>query len=446
MRQVSSRSAPYTRLIAYSAFDRSRHGVDSIFMVDVAESETARIQRDVGLASFVFAGTIAVVNTVSIAVVAGRGFADALGEPAVWILAVNAVLGLASAYVRRHGMRIVQVLLFLASAAYAAAVSPAGNLTSAALLVYSLLLALQYDLFVRSAVFHYVAFFTVYTAGMVAGLLTGTLTPTGILAKLLATGFLVYLMWIALGRQLHTYRTKAESTSAMNAELERLVRQRTKELEHALAEKTVLVQEIHHRVKNNLGIISSMLALQSDVPGGRDAGEVLEEVQHRIYAMALIHEELYSSDSLSSADLAEYVHTLGATLAESYGMDAGRVLRLNIGEIALPVNTALPCGMVLAECISNSVKYAFPDDRPPSIEVTARRSDGELFLRIADNGVGIPPDVAVDPPDTFGLWLIQTLVTRQLHGRISLDTSGGTAWEAIIPLEHRHAESRPAGS
>lgn len=415
-------------------------------MVHIAESETARIQRDVGVASFAFAVAIAVVNLINITAGAGRSFTDAVGDPAVWILAVNAVLGLASAYVRRFTMRIVQVCLFLASATYAAAVNPAGNLTSAALLVYSLLLALQYNLFVRTALFHYFVFFAIYGAGLATGLVAGALTAAGLLVKLAGTSFFVYLMWIALGRQLHAYRTDAESTNAVNAELERLVRQRTAELEQALAEKTVLVQEIHHRVKNNLGIISSMLALQSGIPGGRNAGEVLEEVQHRIYAMALIHEELYSSDSLSSSDLAGYVQTLGATLVESYGLDAREVLRLDIGDIALPVNTAIPCGMVLAECISNSVKYAFPDDRPRRIEVSAHRTDSDVLVRIADNGAGIPHDVQIDPPRTFGLWLIRTLVTRQLHGSIRLDKSGGTAWEFVIPLERRSAESQPVGS
>lgn len=400
-----------------------------------------RIQRSVGLASFLVSLALVAVNSYSAVVGRDIPLGLAVLHPSIWLLTVNAVAGLLSALILRPALRLVQVLLFLSSATYAAAVSSPGNLTPAALLVYALLLALQYGLFVRSAVFHYVVFFLIYVGGLTAGIVAGNRSPSSVVATLLGTALFVYLMWIALGRQLHAYRTKAEITAAQNAELERLVGERTAELRRVVEEKSTLVQEIHHRVKNNLGIISGMLTLQADSAPSEEARRALEDVQNRIYAMALIHEELYSADSFSKSDLASYLHSLGQVIAESHGMDPAEVLELQVDEISLPVGLAIPCGMVLTECIMNSIKYAFPDGRSPKILITASVSDHSMLLRITDNGVGIPDQAVSASPPTFGLWLIRTLVERQLHGSLRLDTSDGTTWEATIPLARETAKT-----
>ncbi len=194
----------------------------------------------------------------------------------------------------------------------------------------------------------------------------------------------------------------------------------------SLKEKEILLREIHHRVKNNLQVISSLLNLQSITVKDSHFKEVLKESQNRIKSMALIHEKLYRSENLADIDSKEYVTSLVEELVRSYGGVAGRVtLNIEVENVSLKADTAIPCGLIITELVSNSLKHAFPD-RKGTITVKLHPVDGAIELRITDDGVGIPETIDFRNAETLGLRLVTILAEDQLDGSITMDRTRGT--------------------
>jgi PAS domain S-box-containing protein len=195
----------------------------------------------------------------------------------------------------------------------------------------------------------------------------------------------------------------------------------------SLQEKEVLLKEIHHRVKNNLQVTSSMLKLQSayiEDPGARG---MFAESQNRIRSMALVHEKLYQSSDLSRIDIADYVTSLAMLLMRSFGVDRARIsFALEAEPVFLSIEAAVPFGLIVNELLSNCLKHAFPGARAGQILVAiAAGETGGLTLRVRDDGVGLPPELNIDEAETLGLQLVKTLV-EQLEGRLDVDREGGT--------------------
>jgi len=214
----------------------------------------------------------------------------------------------------------------------------------------------------------------------------------------------------------------------------------------ALAEKELLLKEIHHRVKNNLQIIASLLYLQAEEVKDPKTGGLLKESRDRIKSMALVHEKLYSTNNLSRIDFMEYCGSLGAYLFNAYGA-AVRGIRLEArgSGIFLEVDTAIPCGLVLSELLSNALKYAFPGGRKGVVHITASLdASGDLDLIIGDDGIGLPPGLALESANTLGLRLVHKL-TGQLHGRITADSGNGAVFHLSIPLHGRKGKERNNG-
>lgn len=216
----------------------------------------------------------------------------------------------------------------------------------------------------------------------------------------------------------------------LNAALEERVRMRTEELSGALKEREVLLQEMHHRVKNNLQVISSLIRMQMrQLPAG--AGhEALEDCQARIQAIALIHERLYSSGNFAGIDIAEYVAELAASVFRASGLAASAVtLRLEIEPVALSVDRAIPCGLIFNELISNALKHAFPGGRCGTVQVRVRRSSPEgIQLSVSDDGIGMPAGGENSNSKSLGLQLVRTL-TRQIDGQLQITVAAGTRIE-----------------
>ncbi len=207
---------------------------------------------------------------------------------------------------------------------------------------------------------------------------------------------------------------------------------RTEEqLKQALAEKTTLLQELYHRTKNNMQVIHSMLALRSLYVQDEQLLTVLEEVQDKIHAMALVHQKLYESRNLSSIDLKEYIEDLMAYLGQSYQVQANRIsFDLDTDSVLVLIDTAIPCGLVLSELISNVFKHAFPGDRVGRISIQLHRAEDEtITLQVSDNGIGVPGDFDVRRSDSLGLQTVMGIVEHQLQGEITVDTDHGLAWQ-----------------
>jgi PAS domain S-box-containing protein len=208
-------------------------------------------------------------------------------------------------------------------------------------------------------------------------------------------------------------------------------RKRTEEqIEASLREKEVLLQEIHHRVKNNLQVISSLLNLQSRYIKEDMYADMFMESQNRILSMALIHEELYQSKDLARIDLNDYIRHLTNALFRSYGVDTSRiVLTIDIADLVLGIGTAIPCGLIINELVFNALKYAFPKDNKGEIKIAFRSFDeNEVELIVSDNGVGLPKDLDLTNPESMGLRLIR-IMTEQIDGKIELDRNDGTKFQ-----------------
>jgi len=247
-------------------------------------------------------------------------------------------------------------------------------------------------------------------------------------------------------------RTRAEGElRRAHDELEMRVQERTAELARAnevlqaeiaerkraeeqikasLREKEVLLKEIHHRVKNNLQVISSLLYLQSKNIKDKETLEMFQDGQNRVRSMALVHERLYGSQDLARIDLAEYVRNLTSYLFRSYGVNTNAIeLKISADDVFLDIDTAIPCGLIINELVSNCLKHAFPDGREGEIRIEFDSDgDNKFTLLASDNGVGFPKDLDFRDMESLGLQLVNMLV-NQLEGTIDLDTSGGTAFK-----------------
>jgi two-component sensor histidine kinase len=232
----------------------------------------------------------------------------------------------------------------------------------------------------------------------------------------------------------------ADRTAQLQSELaERL--QAEARIKAALAEKEVLLREIHHRVKNNLHIISNLLYLQSRDVQGPGAVAAFTESQKRIQSMARVHEHLYRSDDVAQIDMAEYLPDLITDLHQAYGLNSVNVT-VDAAGVKLDIDTAVPCGLVINELASNALKHAFPPDqeRRPGpdceIRVTLHAVSGDGYqLTVSDNGVGLPGGLDLEAPPSLGLKLVKML-TRQLGGALEVDRTGnqGTAFRISFPV------------
>lgn len=203
-------------------------------------------------------------------------------------------------------------------------------------------------------------------------------------------------------------------------------------LRMSLKEKEVLLKEIHHRVKNNMQIISSLISLQSDYANNEDTIKMFDDSKNRIRSMALIHEKLYQSDDLSLIDFSDYIESLASKLLEFYGLKA-RLIALNVkaDDITLSIDSAIPCGLIINELISNSIKHAFTEEKEGKISIEMHEVDDNYVLTVEDNGQGFPEDVDFRKTDSLGLQIVQTL-TLQLGGEIELENNGGAKFTIIF--------------
>ena len=201
------------------------------------------------------------------------------------------------------------------------------------------------------------------------------------------------------------------------------------QIKTSLQEKEALLREIHHRVKNNLQVISSLLALQARVVADDSTKKMFLESRDRIHSMALLHESLYKSDNLARIDFREYIQQLADHLFRSYGVAAERIhLRAEMDPVFLNMDNAVPCGLLINELISNSLKYAFPNERNGEIHVGVRSVDDHVKVTVADDGVGLPAGFDWANARSLGLRLVRTLA-QQLEATLEHVAGSGTRFQ-----------------
>ena len=230
-----------------------------------------------------------------------------------------------------------------------------------------------------------------------------------------------------------------ENLRHTNEKLDQEIEERKKAeaaLKSSLAEKESLLKEVHHRVKNNLQIISSLLNLQGRKTQNPEALGFLQDTQNRVRSMALLHETLYRSGNLAKVDFPQYVKSICTHLARSCAGDAvGIRLRQNIADVALDMDQAIPAGLIISELVTNAFKHAFPTRTEGEISVELQASDQQhLVLRVSDNGIGFAAETRSQSSETLGLILVRNL-SRQLDGQLSIVSEQGTVFEIIFPAQ-----------
>ncbi len=226
-------------------------------------------------------------------------------------------------------------------------------------------------------------------------------------------------------------RERTSELVRLNEELEQEIAERRGaevRLKSSLDEKEVLLREIHHRVKNNLQLMISLFNLGARHIKEEEGARYFAESRDRIKSMALIHDKLYASGRLDALDSEDYVRELARRLFRAFGVDTDRVsLDLDVGPGPLGMDAAIPCGLIINELLTNSLKYAFPGGRSGRIRVSLKRQgeDG-LVLTVGDDGVGIPEGVDLNEPESLGLEIVSMLAEGQLHGDLEMKSNGGT--------------------
>jgi PAS domain S-box-containing protein len=206
------------------------------------------------------------------------------------------------------------------------------------------------------------------------------------------------------------------------------------QIDASLTEKEILLKEIHHRVKNNLQIVSSLLNMHIRKINDPLATEALQDSQNRVMSMALVHEHLYKSNDLTNIDLMNYISALGTGLFVVFETEKhGIRFDLNIHNVYVDINTAIPLGLIINELVTNCLKHAFKGQEDCRISVTATKNPGVMALIVADNGIGIAGDIILEDQNSLGLRLIRAL-TRQLHGTVVIDRTEGTKFTFAFPL------------
>ncbi|BDZ70997.1 PAS domain-containing sensor histidine kinase [Methanobacterium petrolearium] len=231
------------------------------------------------------------------------------------------------------------------------------------------------------------------------------------------------------GNLINVYGTNQDITN---------IKETQKKLEIALEEKEMLIKEIHHRVKNNLMVISSLLNLQSQHIEDEDVLSVFRESENRAKSMALIHESLYRSTDLKQIDFGDYIRSLTKNLFYTYVPDPNRIkLNLKVEDLMIDINTAVPLGLIVNEIVTNSMKYAFPGDETGEITVEFYPENETLILRVADDGIGLPDDLDLEKISSLGLQIVNNL-THQIDGEIEVGGTNG----AEIKIKFKEFEKK----
>jgi|GEM_PF-6487025 len=405
------------------------------------------VQNRVGLAGFVTGLFFAFVNAAWIWLHGGVHPRDFLFGPEVLLVAITSFFFLWTAYSRNSIARYVQIGLFLATGYLAALDGESGNLTSAVFMGYAFLLASEYGVAESRAVWKAVLAIIPYAISLAVGL--SGLGPEAVFAAVITyAGVIVlfYLFWVMVVVRIRQHENR-------QAELEREVRRRTESLEkkireknelhrqlraslrekdQLLSDKDLLLKEVHHRTKNNMQLVSSLLSLQEDEDPGLGAVQAIADSRARIRTLALAHEHLYRSGDFARVELGEYIRAVLDDVWHAYASQGVELEQEISDELKVDIDFAIPFGLVVNEIVCNATKHAFPEEKDGRVKVRIARQAENLELEIYDNGIGVPEDFDPQNAGSLGVQLVVGLV-EQLQGSINVSRNNGTVWLARFP-------------
>lgn len=242
------------------------------------------------------------------------------------------------------------------------------------------------------------------------------------------------LRWISVEAGENYYDNEGNRTYMTGIAQDITERKFTEEqLKSSLKDKEVLIRELYHRTKNNMQVICAILKLKASSINDQNTISILNEMENRIRSMALVHQKLYQSQNLSKVNLKEYISELTDLLMRSYKTSAEKIkLILDLEKVEVLIDSAIPCGLVINELVSNSLKYAFPEDLSGEIFISLKNNDGDIELQVSDNGIGIPDNINIEESNTLGYQIIQSIAADQLQGKVKYDTHYGVSFKVVF--------------
>jgi two-component sensor histidine kinase len=249
-----------------------------------------------------------------------------------------------------------------------------------------------------------------------------------------SSGSLVLLL-IIIGLLYNRYRLKQRNHAKLEIK-EREINQNNINLRHLLDEKEWLLKEVHHRVKNNLQTVISLLSSQAAYLNNDMALSAIKNSQHRIHSMSLIHQKLYKSENIATINMPSYINELVEYLKDSFSIGQRIRFEIRVEQLELDVAQAIPIGLILNEAITNSIKYAFPDNSGGIISIILEKTEEDQYLlTISDNGIGIDTALSTNKSDSFGMSLIKGL-SDDLEGKLVMENNNGTILKLEFKPEH----------
>jgi two-component sensor histidine kinase len=242
-------------------------------------------------------------------------------------------------------------------------------------------------------------------------------------------------IWLGQNTKLLVHNGNVEGFQAIARDITAL-KQAEEKIKASLLEKETMLKEIHHRVKNNLQVISSLLNMQSTYLEDGKARQALQESIARVRTMAMIHTQLYQSQDLTKVDFGFFIRDLIGNISQSYGRAESRVkINVDTDKTRLGIDASIPCGLILNELVSNALKHAFPNEKEGKIDITMRSKDDRVELTVQDNGIGFPKSVDFTKVKSLGLQLVNALV-GQMNGKIDIQVDGGTTWTIAFTVKN----------
>ncbi|MFN2127413.1 MAG: PAS domain S-box protein, partial [Anaerolineales bacterium] len=236
------------------------------------------------------------------------------------------------------------------------------------------------------------------------------------------------------GRDITDRKVYEEELEKYRFKLEDMVAERTQELVKSLAEKEVLLKEVHHRVKNNMAMVSAFIRLQMGRAENISSLNALKACENRIQAMSMVHKSLYQSNDFANINMQVLFDEIGNALCTESGYE-NIELEVQAGDVSLEMDSAIPCAMIVNELLTNSLKYAFADGQPGKVNINMHIINDSIFtLRVSDTGPGLPEDVSINDADTLGLQLLNVFV-GQLNGDMKIIRNGGATYEVVFPIK-----------
>lgn len=427
------------------------------------------LQKRTGFVLSIFSFTTSILNFVSGLINFGDTPFQAVTHDTVLLTLSCSLVLIITAFGKSTIFRYFQVLIILLTGLFLLMINERGDQTSTLMLLLGVALAYQYGFFAARLYLKMFIILSVFALTTFANviLVNKLKLPSGI-PSIIFSITAIYLFWMVFSEEIKIYliRTnqlrksldvaasenirlglitadQAVLIEEKNRVLEENLKEKTeieKELRRTLTVKDVLLQEVHHRVKNNLTVINGLLNLQHSNDNSDAINNFIEENSNRLHAMAAVHEIVHQSELFGSVNLADYFNDITQNLIGIYSGDKDLKINIEAEDIELTIDIAVPLGIILNDCVSNSIAYGFNKEMiDKMISINIRKTE-EIEITISDNGVRFPIDMKNADKDTsFSIWLIKLLVEDQLEGSIETGYDHGNIWTIRFP----HKESEP---